>query len=94
MRATLPLLITLGVVLLTSRIVAGIAEHGVPKTVSMIVVPSRYDGYVVKTGNVKATFTDGHTEVLTESADCHDAKISPKGNVGWIRIDKKSIDPE
>ena len=93
MRSTTPLLITVGVVLLTSRSVAGVAEHGVPKTVSIIVVPSRYDGYVVKTGNVKVTFSDGHTEVWTQSGDCYNANISPKGNVGWIRIDKKSIDP-
>ena len=80
-------------VLLATRSIAGAAEQRLPKRASIIVVPSRYDGYVVKTGNVKVTFSDGHAEVWTHSGDCYNVKISPKGNVGWIRIDKKKIDP-
>jgi hypothetical protein len=62
------------------------------KDVSIIVVPSRSDAR--KIGNVKVTFTDGHSEVLTHTDDCYNAKVSPKGNVGWIRIAKrKTLSP-
>ena len=54
-----------------------------PKDVSIIVVHSQPHGR--NTGNVKVTFTDGGTEVLTQTGDCFNAKISPNGNVGWIR---------
>jgi hypothetical protein len=74
-------------------------QRSTPKDVSIIVVPSRSDGG--KTGNVKVTFTDGHTEVLTHTGDCYDAKVSPKGNVGWIRsakmvplTDEKGLNPQ
>lgn len=60
------------------------------KDVSIIVV-HRPDGR--ETGNVKVTFTDGHTEVLTHTGDCYNAKVSPNGNVGWIRAGKSERVP-
>lgn len=43
-------------------------------------------------GNVKITFTDGHTEMVTHTGDCYKAKLSAQGNVGWIRIGRtKSV---
>jgi hypothetical protein len=60
------------------------------KDVSIIVPPGSPG---VKAGNVKVTFTDGHTEVLTQIADCYKAKVSAKGNVGWIRIGKTESVP-
>ncbi len=92
MRTTL-LLIGACVVLLANRSIAGVAEHAIPKRASIIVVPTRYNGYIATTGNVKVTFSDGHTEVWTQSGDCYNVKISPKGRVGWIRIDRKSVEP-
>lgn len=56
-----------------------------------IVVPPGSPGPEV--GNVKVTFTDGHTEVLTQTGDCHKAKVSAMGNVGWIRIGKMESVP-
>lgn len=60
-------------------------QQSTAKDVSIIVVP-RPDGR--ETGNVKIAFTDGHTEVVTHTGDCYNAKVSPQGNVGWIRIGK------
>jgi hypothetical protein len=62
-------------------------QRSTPKDVSIVVVPSQSEGG--KTGNVKVTFTDGHTEVLTDTGDCYSAKVSPKGDVGWIRSAKR-----
>src|SRR5207244_4631126 len=61
------------------------------KDVSIIVV-SRPSGRR-EIGNVKVTFSDGHTEMLTHTGDCYDAKVSPKGNVGWIRVGKTESVP-
>jgi hypothetical protein len=61
-------------------------QQSTAKDVSIIVVP-RPD-VRREIGNVKVTFSDGHTEVLTHTGDCYDAKLSPKGNVGWIRVGK------
>jgi hypothetical protein len=58
-------------------------QQSTAKDVSIIVVP-RPD-VRREIGNVKVTFSDGHTEVLTHTGDCYDAKVSPKGSVGWIR---------
>ena len=61
------------------------------KDVSIIVVPRPDEGREI--GNVKVTFSDGHTEVLTHTGDCYNAKVSPKGNVGWIRVRKTESVP-
>jgi len=92
MRAATPLVISAGIVLLAGGTVGVAARHSVPKRASIIVVPSRYDGHVVETGDVKVSFSDGHTEVWTHTGDCYNVKVSAEGNVGWIRIDKRSID--
>lgn len=63
-----------------------------PKRASLVIVPSPYDSFLVQTGNVKVTFRDGHTELWTHDGDCREVKTSSKGNVGWIRLDKKSVD--
>ena len=55
------------------------------KDVSIMVVPHADGG---QRGNVKATFSDGHTEVLTHTGDCYNAKVSPTGIIGWIRVGK------
>jgi hypothetical protein len=64
-------------------------QRSTAKDVSIIVVPSRSDAR--KIGNVKITFADGHSEVLTHTGDCYNAKVSLKGNVGWIRVAKMEI---
>jgi hypothetical protein len=74
-------------------------QRSTPKEVSIVVVPSKADmlSHAIaegrsdsggKIGNVKVTFTDGHSEVLTHTGDCDETKVSPKGNVGWVRRTK------
>ena len=46
-----------------------------------------------KLATLKLPSVDGHTEVWTHSGDCYNAKVSPKGNVGWIRIAKRETGP-
>jgi len=66
-------------------------QQSTAKDVSIIVVPRPDESREI--GNVKVTFSDGHTEVLTHTGDCYDAKVSPKGNVGWIRVGKTESVP-
>ena len=63
---------------------------GAAKDVS-IVVPPGTPGR--EAGDVKVTFRDGRTEVVTHSGDCYKAKVSEKGNVGWVRIGKTESVP-
>jgi len=35
-------------------------------------------------GNVKVTFTDGHSKMFSKDGKCLDPKVSSKGYVGWI----------
>jgi len=76
----------LSVALSSAILAAGDDQRSTPKNVSIIVVPSRSQR--AKAGNVNVTFSDGHTAVLTHTGDCYDAKVSPTGNVGWIRSAK------
>jgi hypothetical protein len=62
---------------------AGDEQENRPKDVSIVGAPAPSEGR--KIGDVKVTFTDGHSEVLTHTGDCYDAKVSATGNVGWIR---------
>ena len=71
--------------------IAAESPRATPKSVSIVIVPSQFDTFLVQTGNVNATFRDGHTEVWTHEGDCLMAKLSRRGNVGWVRIDKKSV---
>lgn len=80
----------------TPGVSAGLPQPGLeaPRTtakdVAIIAVP-RSDGRGL--GNVKLTLSDGRAQVLTHTGDCHDAKVSPKGNVGWIRVGKSEKVP-
>ena len=65
--------------------------RAIPKRASIKPVPSPYDGLIIKTGNVEVVFKDGHKEVWTHDGDCYSARVSSKGDVGWIRIDKQHI---
>lgn len=69
-------------------------DRSAPKRAAIVIVPSPHDSFLVQTGNVKVTFRDGHTELWTHEGDCRDVKISGKGNVGWVRMHKKSVDTE
>jgi hypothetical protein len=66
--------------------------QSLPKSASIVIVPSAYDEFLIPTGDVKVTFNDGHSERWTHSGDCHNVKVSASGTVGWIRMDKKHVD--
>jgi hypothetical protein len=89
MRVLHTLVVTLSVLAGSSQRVQA-DQQSTAKDVSIIVVP-RPGGREI--GNVKVTFSDGHTEVLTHTGDCYNAKVSPNGNVGWIRVGKSERVP-
>jgi hypothetical protein len=60
-----------------------------PISAEVVDIPAAQAQFGIKAGNIKVSFSDGHTEVWTHSGDCRSAKVSPKGNVGWIRIAKR-----
>ena len=68
------------------------ADHAVPARVSIDLVPSEFDDFAPPRGNVRVTFRDKHTEVWTHGGDCRNPRLSPKGDVGWVRAEKTSID--
>jgi hypothetical protein len=92
MRAAKRFVTSAGVAVAVAALAAAASLHNPPKHASIVIVPSRFDHFLIQTGDVKVTFRDGRSEVWTHTGDCHDVKVSPRGNVGWIRMDKKSVD--
>jgi hypothetical protein len=43
------------------------------------------------TGNIKVTFSDGHSELLTDQGNCLSSRILSPGLVGWIELDKADL---
>jgi hypothetical protein len=39
----------------------------------------------IKAGNIRITFSDGHTEVVGKNGNCRDPHVSGKGDVGWTQ---------
>ena len=60
-----------------------------PISAEVVDIPAAQAQFGIKAGNIKVSFSDGHTEVWTHSGDCRSAKVSPKGDVGWMRIAKR-----
>jgi hypothetical protein len=77
---------------LTSAAVAAESPSAKPQSASIVVIPSKFDGVVVQTGNVKVTFADLHTEVWTRDGDSRDVRISRYGNVAWVHVPKETLD--
>jgi hypothetical protein len=63
-----------------------------PKSADVIVVPSIYDDFMIKTGNIRVKFADGHSEVLTTEGNYASPRVSPDGKIGWLRVDKSNVD--
>jgi len=57
-----------------------------PKEVDIVDVSAAFAGRLDKIGNVKVSFTDGRTEVLTKDGCCLKPEVSPAGAVGWIHF--------
>jgi hypothetical protein len=92
MRAAKRFAISVSVSVVFATFSAAASPCNTPTRASIAIVPSRFDGFLVQTGDVKVTFRDGRSELWTHSGDCHDVKVSAKGNVGLVRMDKKSVD--
>jgi hypothetical protein len=74
-----------------ASIAAG-SQNSRPLSASIVIVPSALDNFMIQTGNVRVTFSDGHSEVLTAEGNCAWPRVSLDGDVGWIRVDKSKVD--
>ncbi|MEY2484215.1 MAG: hypothetical protein QOK24_2743 [Verrucomicrobiota bacterium] len=63
-----------------------------PRSVAVVPAPSKFDAFMVQTGNIKVTFVDGHAEMWTENGNAILPKISYRGHIGWVELDKSQID--
>ena len=82
--------VILSVVVATT--LAGVVQNSKPSSATVVVVPSDFDSFMVQTGNIQITFSDGHSEVWTAEGNCTSPHVSSNGDVGWIRVDKSKID--
>jgi tetratricopeptide (TPR) repeat protein len=48
-------------------------------------IPSAHADAGIKAGDIKITFGDSRTEVVTKNGNCMQPHVSVKGDVGWIR---------
>jgi hypothetical protein len=92
MRETSRFLMSASLLFALAAFVLGESLYPTPMSALIVVVPSPFDGFLIQTGDVKIIFRDGRSELCTHSGDCHNAKVSTRGEVGWIRMDKKSVD--
>lgn len=60
-----------------------IASVALPKSAAIVDSTTSFGGDPI--GNVKVTFTDGHTEMWTLQGKCQDPNVSSTGLVGWTR---------
>jgi hypothetical protein len=80
--------------LIAAVAMVGIANTSAPTplSVAMIPVPSRFDSFLAQTGNIQVTFSDGHTEMWTQSGNAILPRKSRRGDIGWVELDKRQID--
>lgn len=64
-----------------------------PDQVTILVAPSRLDGFYAPVGNVRVTYSDGRTELLTTGGDCRDVHMSAKHDIGWIKMENVHVEP-
>ena len=83
-------LIALIFALLSSSIMAA------PKPVDAVIVdvPTERRDWHSPIGNVKVTFSDGHTEMWTKEGKCIHPKTSSTGLVGWTRYSERNAKDE
>jgi len=70
------------------------AEPVTPLKVAVTPVPSRFDGFLQQTGNIRVVFSDGHSETWTENGNAILPKMSSRGDIGWVELDKTQVDVE
>jgi len=74
--------------------IAVVSSIAKPKSAVVNVVPSPYDDFLVRTGNIEVRFSDGTSAVWTAGGNCTSPHVSSKGCVGWIEVDKSKVDVE
>ena len=42
--------------------------------------------------NIKVSFSDGSSQFLTNEGNCRLPRISARGEIGWLRLDKTGVD--
>jgi hypothetical protein len=57
-----------------------------PKTAEIVDIPAKFADSRTPPGNVKITFTDGHTETLTHEGNCMEPRVLAGGIVGWTHF--------
>lgn len=57
-----------------------------PKTAEIVDIPAKFADSRFPPGNVKITFTDGHTETLTHKGNCTKPRVLAGGIVGWVHF--------
>ncbi|HZQ18308.1 MAG TPA: hypothetical protein VFA90_06270 [Terriglobales bacterium] len=71
---------------------ATVPQKAKPISASVVAVPSTFDSFMIQTGNIRVTFSDGHSELLTTDGNCTSPQISDNGLIGWIWVDKSKVD--
>ncbi len=65
-----------------------------PVKAEIVDVPAERRDWGVPIGNVKVTFSDGHTEMWTKEGKAIHAKVSKTGIVGWSRYAQRNSHEE
>ena len=56
-----------------------------PKSAEVVDIPAAQANFGIKSGNIKVSFSDGHSEILTRTGNCMEPKVSLNGYVGWTQ---------
>jgi hypothetical protein len=72
--------------------IAAASSNATPKSAVVKIVPSTFDDFLIRTGNVEVRFSDGTRAVWTTAGNCTSPRVSSKGCVGWIEVDKSKVD--
>lgn len=81
-------LLTVSLLLLAQIVLA--ADKPKPVKAEIVPVPVETKDWWTPVGNVKVTFTDGHSEMWTKQGQALFPKVSSEGAVGWTKIKERS----
>jgi hypothetical protein len=56
-----------------------------PESAEVVEIAAAQANFGIKAGNIKVSFSDGHSEILTRTGNCMEPKASPTGHVGWTQ---------
>lgn len=81
-------LLTVSLLLLAQIVLA--ADKPKPVKAEIVPVPAETKDWWTPVGNVRVTFTDGHSEMWTKQGQALLPKVSSEGAVGWTKIKERS----